>query len=206
MECRSSLCVGRATTSNLSDQPQFLTPPPTVNNPPTNQPDRRRRAASPFSNPNLGRSCGSRGRGGEIIMARGEWGKCRKKCKKYLEIAGGACGGVELCLDGKDLSALVVSHTFHSFLIFQRGESTCRGTGPIFLARPLFTGGLDQFYFYQPQHPCVAHHSCCSLLSTKSVQHSNLELFSPPLLFIHHLIHHRFQTCLTHLTQLSPHA
>ena len=128
----------------------------------------------------------------------------KKNAKRDLEIAGGACGGVELCLDGKDLSALVVSHTFHSFLIFQRGESTCRGTGPIFLARPLFTGGLDQFYFYQPQHPCVAHHSCCSLLSTKSVQHSNLELFSPPLLFIHHLIHHRFQTCLTHLTQLSP--
>ena len=68
----------------------------------------------------------------------------------------------------------------------------------------IHSGGLDQFYFYQPQHPCVAHHSCCSLLSTKSVQHSNLELFSPPLLFIHHLIHHPFQTCLTHLTQLSP--
>ena len=90
-------------------------------------------------------------------MARGEWGKCRKKCKQYLEIAGGACGGVELCLDGKDLSALVVSHTFHSFLIFQRGESTCRGTGPIFLARPLFTLGDWTSFIFTNHSTHVSH-------------------------------------------------
>ena len=38
----------------------------------------------------------------------------------------GRGGGGQLCKDGKDLNALAaVSHTLHSFLIFQRGESTC---------------------------------------------------------------------------------
>ena len=156
MECRSSLCVGRATTSNLSDQPQFLTPPPTVNNPPTSLTvveEQLQLFPTPIS-------------GDHVVAAGGEerssWPgvngvSAGKNAKRDLEIAGGACGGVELCLDGKDLSALVVSHTFHSFLIFQRGESTCRGTGPIFLARPLFTLGDWTSFIFTNHSTHVSH-------------------------------------------------
>ena len=106
---------------------------------------------------------------------------------------------------------------------WKRFECTCRvthislfsdlSTGGKYLSwnRSNFSGtstihwGIGPVLFLPTTAPmCRTSLICCSLLSTKSVQHSNLELFSPPLLFIHHLIHHRFQTCLTHLTQLSP--
>ena len=49
------------------------------------------------------------------------------------------------------------------------GESTCRGTGPIFLARPLFSGRLvDQFYFYQP--PLLLSHITHALSSNLIIQ------------------------------------
>ena len=166
MECRGWLLGALHTPSS-----QFLARRPTVNNRRSSTKTRPSSSSSSklFSRSSLGRSCGSRGEErspwpGVNGVSDKKRGNSRRGMWWFL---GGKLSYARMVKIGVHL--LHLSHTLQSFLLFQRrGESTCRGTGPIFLARPLFSSGrlVDQFYFYQPPF-CVAHHTRAQLNALK---------------------------------------
>ena len=156
MECRGWLLGALHTPSS-----QFLARRPTVNNRRSSTKTRPSSSSSSklFSRPGSGRLCGSRGE------ERSPWPGVNGVSDKKR---GNSRRGMWWFLGGKLSYARMVKigvhllqcHTHCSlFCSFNDGgESTCRGTGPIFLARPLFSGRLvDQFYFYQPPFCRTSH-------------------------------------------------